>query len=124
MILFMKDLFVVLNLELTESTAIKGDGFEDANDKEGDTKAEDMIEVKELKDERNENPQSIVHMLMYYLFIFLSVLDKLLFLVVIFFAVVACCISCPGAKERRRKESLRRRSLRKGSERRGTEIFE
>ena len=124
MIIFMKDIFGVLNLELTKSTYIKGDWFDDANDREGDTKAEDMIEVKELKDERNEKPQSIVHMLTYYLFIFLSVLDKLLFLVVIFFAVVACCISCPGAKERRRKESLRKRSLRRGSERRGTEIFE
>ena len=81
--------------------------------------------------ESAKNPQTAVDILKYYLHIVLAVVDKLLLLMVIFFAIYACCISCPGVKERRRqamierrKESLRMTSLRRGSERRGTEMFE
>ena len=89
--------------------------------------SEDNIEIN-VKNEKEQ--KSIGEKFPSYLHIFLSVLDKLLLLVVIFIAIYACCISCPGVRrssqERRgeeRKESFRRSSLRRGSERRGSDIF-
>ena len=92
---------------------------------------ENNSELKEEIKVKNEQEQkSIGEKFPSYLHIFLSVLDKLLLLVVIFIAIYSCCISCPGVRrssqERRgegRKESFRRSSLRRGSERSGSEIF-
>ena len=89
---------------------------------------------EEKKDSSNIlTEETIVELLSYYLHLFLSVLDKLLMVAVIVFALYACCISCPGAKRRRqqlqmvedrRKSSVGRISIRRGSERTVGDMFE